>query len=182
MLITLILSSVASLVLLIAMPDKVWYSVPIGVILVIIILSEIFSDRLYNPIERKKEIKKQDESYRTYIETVKKILEQNGIDNRDKLLLIKEECEKNLSQHNNTYNNIIGKIYNVLIGVPIGALIALIIYGDNAAVESIVALILFGIMLILVAAALKKLMFYANGYFKDKCLLEALKELEYSDF
>lgn len=179
---TLALASIAVFVLIASWPNKSFYVIPVVIILLVTITSELWGDNMYKQSERKEELEQQEHSYNKYVETISNVFIRCGVDNKEKLSLLKEECEFNLAQHKNTYANLAEKIYNILIGVPLGALISVIIYGDNAAIESIASLLLIGLMLIMVTVALRKLMFYANGFFKDERVLEAIRELEYSDF
>ena len=73
--------------------------------------------------------------------------------------------------------------YNILIGVPIGAIVSAIMYENNnsAALTQIVGLIMFGLLIIGFSKAFKTLTYYSDGHFKDRYLLEALNELEYAE-
>jgi uncharacterized membrane protein YcaP (DUF421 family) len=70
----------------------------------------------------------------------------------------------------------------MLIGVPLGALISSIIYNQDAnSLEGIIVLILLGLFIIIGSQIGRKISFYSDGYFKDRHLLNILRELEYVD-
>lgn len=73
------------------------------------------------------------------------------------------------------------KTYDLLIGVPLGALISSLIYADkDTAFVMIVAIVVIGIAIIGGIKIFGLIRFYTDGYFKDRYLLDALDELEYS--
>lgn len=72
-------------------------------------------------------------------------------------------------------------MFDGLIGVPIGALISSLIHKDgDALVNEIMAVIFIGIICIVFVKLFKKISFYSEGYLKDKQMLDALQEIEYS--
>lgn len=78
--------------------------------------------------------------------------------------------------------SISSKIYDVAIGVPLGALVSAIIFkssGEDTLITNIIAVILLGFMIIGIVKAVNQLRYYSEGYFKDQYLLDVLNELEY---
>ena len=95
---------------------------------------------------------------------------------------MKKECERRITQHNQNYRSVSNKVFDMLIGVPLGALISALIYKSESSdiiVAQIISIIVIGLMIIGIANAIKKLSYYSDGHFKDQYLLDALNELEY---
>ena len=79
------------------------------------------------------------------------------------------------------YDKIGSKIFDMLIGVPLGALIASIIYEKNEiSLIAVVSVIIIGIAIAGFNKVIQAICFYTEGYFKDKYLFDALDELNYS--
>lgn len=157
--------------------------IPIIIIVLVLIISQIPREKyLYNESARSNELTEQRNNYEQYISDVWVILQNHGIDTSEKLKILKSECETALKTRENKFSKINSKIVDMLIGVPLGALIASIIYADNEAVPmTIGALVLFGLTVLGVIKIIKSINFYSEGYFKDKYLLDAINELIYSE-
>lgn len=111
--------------------------IPIIIILLVLIISQIPREKyLLNESERSNELAEVINNYEQYISDVWGILQNHGIDNSEKLKILKLECETALEARENKYSKINSKIVDMLIGVPLGALIASIIYADNEAVPT----------------------------------------------
>ena len=176
MMICLILMGVLSLCL----PNKSWYFIPMIILIILSIISEIQGESLYNSAERKEEIDKQGKCYDEYVKNIITVLNSNGLYTKEQWSQLKEECKLKLESHENSYKSIGNQIYNILIGVPLGALISSLIYkNSDAVVKSIIGIIILGIVCILIIKILKKITFYTDGYFKDEYLMSALCELDY---
>lgn len=176
MMICLILMGVLSLCL----PNKGWYFIPTIILIILSIISEIQGESLYNSAERKKEIDKQSKCYDEYVKNIITVLNSNGLCTKGQWSQLKEECKLKLESHESSYKSIGNQIYNILIGVPLGALISSLIYkNSDAVVKSIIKIIILGIVCILIVKILKKITFYTDGYFKDEYLMSALCELDY---
>ena len=68
----------------------------------------------------------------------------------------------------------------MMIGVPLGALLAIIIENkDESQINSIIALMIIGALIILTIKALNFIMSISDAVFKDRYLLDAINELEY---
>lgn len=167
-------------VMMFTLPNTYWFLIPAAILLLLVLFSELQGEDLYNAKERKKELKTQSEYYFEYVNNIVNVLEYNGLYSKEQLESLKEECKERLEKHENSYNSIGDKTYNMLIGVPLGALISSMIYKNSDAIlNSIVGIIIFGIVVILFVRMCKKISFYTDGYFKDKYLMYALCELDY---
>lgn len=137
-------------------------------------------DKIYHMEERNKEIQIKESEYEDYINNVREILTKLGINTCDKIEKLKEECEEILNKRNARFSNINNRIIDMLIGVPLGALIASTIYADTKTQNEGIALILsIGLILFIIVQIAKVLQYYTDANFKDKYLLDALNELSY---
>lgn len=178
--ILMILCIIAMGILAIVLPNTYWFLIPIGILMLLSFIFEFQGENLYNPIERKKELDEQNECYDEYVNKIVDVLNLNGLYSKNQWKSLKEECKNRLESYEITYRAISDKAYNVLIGVPLGALISSLIYKNNeATTKSIIGLIVIGIVVILFVRMCKKIRFYTDGYFKDRYLLCALNELDY---
>lgn len=176
MIICLILMGVLALYL----PNKGWYFIPLIVLIILSIISEVQGESLYNSAERKKEIDKQDKCYEEYVKNIITVLNSNGLYKKEQWGQLKEECKLKLESHESSYKSIGNQVYNLLIGVPFGALISSLIYKNiDAVFKSIIGIISLGIIGMLIVKFIKKITFYTDGYFKDEYLMSALCELDY---
>ena len=177
----IIISLVAFLVLFIACPNKFWYLIPLAFIISLIIYSEFYANKMYNPSERKKEFGERNLRLEQYLDDVREVLQSHGIKPTEQIAVLKEECENQINTHNATFNLISSKTYDMLIGVPLGAFISALIYNDkeNEVIVNIFSLIIIGFTIIGIANIFKKISYYSSGNFKDKFLYDVLCELEY---
>lgn len=170
----------ASVVLVFKYPTKLYYFIPAIIMLLLNILVELFSEKLYNPLERKQELSERSQCYNEYIQNIKDTLIECGLSSKSYWKALKTECESNLSLRNKGYGAAGNKVFDMLIGVPLGALISSLIYRNGEAiVVEIITLIVIGLMLMALLKVAKKTSYYSDGYFKDQHLLNVLKELEY---
>lgn len=178
----LVVSAVICVVLGLKYSDKPFLLlIPIVIIFGCAILIEFFSDKMYNPLGRNEELKKQDEQYGKYIDKIHDVLNKHGINSAKKRALLKKECEDNLIRHEEKFKIINGKTFEILIGVPLGALISSLIYkNDDALIGQIIGIIILGIFLVLLLRIIKRIIYFSDGYFKDKYLMDILNEFEYS--
>ncbi len=175
------LFSVLGLVLLFSLPNTIYWIIPLAMITVLSVIVEVKSESMYNPSERKKEIDTNNEYYNSYIKKITKIFKSHGIVNSKQIKTLKEECSKALSNNEKQYRLVNSKIYDILIGVPLGALISSLIYKNNEAiVEQIICIMAIGGLGLIFTKAIKKLLYFSDGHFKDQFLLNVLNELEYS--
>ena len=157
--------------------------IPSFLIVLISFSSQIIRERyFYNDSIRVNELSKKNHNYEQYVSDVWDILRTYGIDTPDKVKLLKTECETLLKSREDKYTTINNKIIDILIGVPLGALIASIIYADHNAVPiAIGVLILVGLAVLGVVKLIRFINYYSEGYFKDRYLLDAVSELNYSE-
>ncbi|MFT3983754.1 MAG: hypothetical protein QM697_07590 [Lachnospiraceae bacterium] len=178
----MVVSLIWMIVLLISNPATPFIFFPISLIIVISILIQIPKEKyLYKESVRKEELEGLYDSYQLYISCIWNILKKHDIDSPQKVLQLKLECETALAAQKERYDKIGSKIYDTLIGVPLGALIASIIYtGSDVILTAIVWVVFIGIALAGFNKVIQAVYFYTDGYFKDKYLLDILNELNYS--
>lgn len=137
-------------------------------------------DKIYHMEERNKEIQVKESEYEDYINDVRELLTKLGINTCDKIGKLKEECEEILNKRNSRFSNINNRIIDMLIVVPLGALIASTIYADTKTQNEGIAFILFiGSIFLIIVQISKVLQYYTDANFKDKYLLDVLNELSY---
>ena len=180
----LLVSMIAFIILVYVFPGKPYYLIPCAAAFTVTAIWEFHSERIYNAGERYRELEEVKHNYLQYIRNVKGVLDSCGIDSREKLDALKKECNARLDSHTKPYKSVSSTTYNMLVSVPLGAVVSSIIYRNSgdAAVAQIVGLLMVGLMIIGFCKVFKALTFYADGYFKDRYLLEVLNELDYSDF
>jgi len=179
----MLLSIVAFIGTVICAPNSPFMIISVLTIVLLSILSQIPREKhLYNNSVRTGELSRQMEYYEQYIKDIWMILHKYDINSPEKVKALKTECGTVLKAREDKYSKISGKVVDMLIGVPLGALIASIMYADNNTIPTaIVALIVLGFMSLGCVKIIRSINFYSEGYFKDKCLLDALEELDYSE-
>lgn len=180
-LILLLLLLISLIVIWIVPINKLWEIIPLFIIFPCSIIAEYKFDSLLDENARKIELEKHDDAYKEYINQIQTVLLNNGIDTALKRNLLKKECELALEKHESKYTFANSKVFDGLIGVPVGALISSLIYKDSdALINEIMAIIFIGIICIVFVKLFKKISFYSDGYLKDQQMLNALQEIEYS--
>ena len=181
-LLLMILCLVSLVVLTLIFPNKLYYLTPTAVFAVIAILVELFGHRMYNSSEREKEKEKQNANLEEYVTDIESVLKSNGINTREQISALKQECHQRIDLYKENCKSISSKIYDVAIGVPLGAWVSAIIFkssSEDTLITNIIAVILLGLMIIGIVKVVDKLRYYSEGYFKDQYLLDVLNELEY---
>ncbi len=184
MLIAMVISAISYLTIFFFASNLMWCFIPFSVMILVSIFSEFFGGKMYSAEARKEELQKHSESLEEYIDDVKTTLSAHKITTRAQRDVLKAECEKQIELHNKNFKSVSGKICDMLIGVPLGALISALIYkssSEDTVIASIVALIVLGLMVIGISSFIKKVAYYSEGHFKDQHLLNVLNELEYLD-
>lgn len=179
---SMILCLVSLVVLTLAFPNKFYFLIPATVFTVIAILVELFGHRMYNSSERNKEKEKQNANLEEYVTDIESVLKSNGINTREQISALKQECHQRIDLYKEKCKSVSSKIYDVAIGVPLGAWVSAIIFkssGEDTLITNIIAVILLGFMIIGIVKAVNQLRYYSEGYFKDQYLLDVLNELEY---
>lgn len=181
MLIVTILLLVSAIVIYLLPVNYFWCLIPMILYIPCEIMMELKFDSLLNKQARNNEIEKQNNAYKEYIALIQSVLRNNGIDTVLKHNLLKNECESVLKKYEAKYAFVNNRAFDYLIGVPIGALISSLIHQESdTLLNVIIAVIFVGILLIGIVKIVKRIAFYKDGYFKDKQLLDALQEVEYS--
>ncbi len=177
----LILSLISVIVIWLCPISNLWNFIPMSIIFLCTIIVEYKFNPLLDEDARKSEMEKQNIVYNEYIDQIKDVLNKHGIDNDTKRQLLKKECISSLEKHESKYAVANVKVFDSLIGVPIGALISSLIYKNrDALISKIIAIIIIGLICIGFVNLFKKVSFYSDGYLKDKQMLNTLQEVEYS--
>ena len=175
------ISIICTIVIMVLPINIFWCLIPFAVLLVCSTLFEYKSEFFYNQDIRKIEKENYRTAYQRYVDSIKRILEEYGINNSDRREQIKQECLFALECHEKRFSIINNKIFDVLVGAPIGTLITLLIHKDNSVlINDVVFIIVLGVLLIYAVKLIKTIAFYSEGYLKDKQALEVLKEVEYN--
>lgn len=172
---------VAIALLAVYIPGKPYWIIPFLIIFLIFFMSELNPEKFYNPKERSLELSEAKKDYEQYIQALKSTLNSCGIDSAQKRKVLKAECQTNLDKLAKPYNTISSNAYNMLIGVPLGAIVSSIIYkneGDTVVIQ-IVFVILIGLCIIVFSKFIKYLCYFAEGHFKDRYLLESIHDYQY---
>ena len=182
LLVTLIVATIVMFILIILKPGTFWFLITIFLLICVSIISQVLREKyLYHEFVREEELEKLHEDYEQYVNDISKILDKHGVIGEKKIIQLKCECEAALKVHNQKYNKIGNKIFDMLIGVPLGALIASAIYAESSVnTKSVIIIIFAGIIFAAFNKIIQYLYFYTEGYFKDKYMLDILNELNYS--
>ncbi len=177
----MIAAMIAFIVLALLPINHLFSLIPVAIVYICSFIYEIIGDSLLNPEAKQEEIEKHDKAYSEYIDKVKEILDKNGINTKEKRELLRNECETVLEGYEKKFDNPKERIIDIAIAVPIGAFISSLIKKSSDTVVPVVfAVVIIGIMIVCILKVFKKLYFYSEGYFKDRQLLNALIEVEYS--
>ena len=180
--ITMILSLIAMVVLMIFKPTSLLPLFPILPMSVALIVFELLKEKhLFNETYRNEELIEEKNNYQLSIVEVHGILEKNNINTFEKFSLLKNECETIVKNQKEKQIKVRNKIYSMLIGVPIAALIANIINtGKDINLNAVTLVIFLGALVSGSSILFQRISFYLNGEFKDKLMLDSLNELNYS--
>lgn len=179
--IIMIVAMIAFIVLALLPINHLFSLIPVAIVYICLLIYEIKGDSLLNPEAKQEEIEKHDKAYLEYIDKVKEILDKYSINTKEKRELLRNECETVLESYEKKFDNPKERIIDIAIAVPIGAFISSLIKKDSDTVVPVVfAVIIIGIMIVCILQVFKKIYFYSEGYFKDRQLLNALTEVEYS--
>lgn len=149
--------------------------------LILFAFIELKGEEIYNVEERKKELTSFEKSYLSYTTKIVETLYKFGITDKEKFNILKRECEQVVELQNNKFKALNKQTTEFLISIPLAALISSLIYKNSEAlIEQLVSVMVIGVVIILMVKFLKKVLYYADGQFKDKQMLEMLKEVEYS--
>lgn len=130
--------------------------------------------------QEKNELDTIDEKYKQYLNNTYIIFKNNGINTRKELAALKNECNFIFDKRENKFKILSNKIFELLIGVPIGALISSLVDKNDALLHTKTILILMlGISIYVIITTAKYISYYTEGYRKDRRLLDAVMEMEY---
>lgn len=181
MLALLLLSLIAMIIILLFPINELWSIIPSSILFLCAIIMEWKFDSLLDKKAKKEERNKYNDAYNEYIGEIKKILLNNGIDDLQKRTQLKKECKSALEKHEEKYTFTKSKVFDFFIGVPIGALISAFMYkGSNTLINETIMIVFIGIIIIFLVKIIRIISFYSDGYWKDKKMLNALNEIEYS--
>lgn len=182
MLVAMIICLISYFVLFFIFPNTFFWLIPVLIMFVLTIICEFWGEKMYNPSARRKEINEKSANLDKYIQMLTATLEKHGIVEKEQRKILKNECELQLSLHNKNYKSVSNKVFDMLVGVPLGALISALIFKSNSAdlmINQLLLIIVVGLMLVGITSIIRKITYYSDGHFKDQCLLDALNELEY---
>ena len=191
-----ILTFIGLFITLVILKNKLWCSIPLVILIILVNIWEYKCEKSYNQKARKNELDTIDEKYKpvsythltlptitsnkgasqmTYI-----IFKNNGINTRKELAALKNECNFIFDKRENKFKILSNKIFELLIGVPIGALISSLVDKNDALLHTKTILILMlGISIYVIITTAKYISYYTEGYRKDRRLLDAVMEMEY---
>lgn len=157
--------------------------IPTGCIFLVSIVSNVVKEKhLYNQESRSQELSEQMKEYKQCVQNIVHILHRYEIDTPEKVNILRKECESVIKAHEDKYSRINHKIVEVFVGVPLGALVAGIIYmSKDVTFDAILILIIIGGIILGAAKLIKSILFYSENYFKDVNLLNIIRELQYSE-
>ena len=105
--IAIILSLVALLFTAFFSTNKLWCSIPLVILVVLVNIWEYKCEKLYNQKAREKELNDIDEKYKQYLNNTYEILKKNGINTREQLLILKNECNIVFNERENKFKILI---------------------------------------------------------------------------
>lgn len=182
-LICMLVCMLSVFILVFCFPRMAYLSlIPGGIVLLLSVVSELLSDKMYNPSERQKELDERATCLNEYVLSIHNILVSHGITTKEHRDFLRQECKSQLEKHGKSYESVSSRTFEMLISVPLGALVSALIYKSESAdvvIAQIVFLLLLGLAALGVAHTAKKVTFYSEGHFKDQFLLQALSELSY---
>ena len=182
LLIEMLVCLITYIALFLFLPGTFYWLIPVGGTLMLSIIGELFGSCMYNTLERKREIEEHSANLEVYIENIQTTLSGHGISTKDQRDVLRKECEQQLSIHSTNYKSVSSKVFDMLVGVPLGAFISALIYKSESTdivTSQLFVVVILGLMIIGVSNILKKITYYSDGHFKDQYLLDVLNELEY---
>lgn len=175
-----IISIVALVILLVVSINKLWCIIPALLIIICVKIWDAKAEELYDVKMHEKEIKGLDNAYDEYLSNINRILVDNGIDTAEKRNCLKKECCSVFERRDSKYSSLSNKAFEILIGIPIGAVISLLVNGDSVvSVEQIIAVVIACVMIYVIIKFAKFITYYTDGCKQDQKLLDALNEMEY---
>lgn len=180
MLITILLSGLAYFVALFTCNEYSW--IPLIIFAPISILFASLRNKfLFYDTASATELIEQANNYDKYVLEIAEIF-RPYIKSYKELMKLKSECEATLKTYEKKYVRTNSKIYDLFIGVPLGALIASLIYTNNNVQFVAIGVVIFiGVFIMVFVKMIRFIERYISGYNKDHYLLDAINELDYSE-
>lgn len=158
-----------------------WCIVPLIIDFIVLTISDWLGEKNYNALPRKAELKKQKERYEAYLINVNEVLNGCNIENKDQIECLKAEAKEIIDKFEKRYNTVQTKIKDILIILPLTALVEL--FWKAKAVESalnIAHFIVLGLLFFLFFSIIRSAyVHYFSSIRKDYFLLQSLCELNY---
>lgn len=178
-----IISMISTVVLSIERSIWMFLSLVIYLILYAIPFNILREKHIYDKDNLEKELKLINYNYNKCINEAWEILNKHGINTYAKINCLKNECIERLKKNENPIIKAIKNIFNMFIGVPIGIFINSVIDEKISLLPArIIAIVLLGVFLLFLIKLIYIIIYYLEGYFKDKYLLDVLCEFDYFDF
>ena len=180
----LLFASILSVIIMLLLGfSDVFILIPMALLVLAFVLFEVpHEDKIYNISEREHEIAERIDDYNEYIRLAGDVLKKYGINTAEKFELLKKECLSQIDKYSNHFSNLNSKIVDMFIGVPLGALIAIVIENNNETrIKSILTIIIIGSSLYMIIKVISIILGISETVFKDKYLLDVLTDLEYEN-
>lgn len=175
-----IITFIGLFITLVILKNKLWSSIPLVVLIILINIWEYKCEKSYNQKARKNELDTIDEKYKQYLNNTYIIFKNNGINTREELSSLKNECNLIFDKRESKFKILNNKIFELFIGVPIGALISSLVDKNDVLLPTkIILVLMFGISIYVIITTAKYISYYTEGYRKDQRLLDAVMEMEY---
>lgn len=137
---------------------------------------------IYNASVRKQELEERDREYEDYILCIWSTFKKYGINSDEKLQILKGECQEQIKGRKDKLFKVNNKVFDLFLGVPLGALIASIIYSDSDAIFSgIIYILLIGCITLGAIKFYEFIEYFTLDYYKDNYLLDMINEMFYSE-
>ena len=178
----LLLASIISAIIMILLGSSdIFILIPMTLFIFANVLFEVpHEDKIYNISEREQEIAKRIDDYNEYIRIANDVLKKHGINTSEKFELLKNECISHIDRYKNRFSDLNSKIVDMFIGVPLGALIAIVMEDNNETrIKSIFTVIIIGSSFYMIVKVISVILGISETVFKDKYLLYVLCDLEY---
>lgn len=151
-----------------------------SMIVVSILFLAINDNNLYKIEVRLAEISKSMESNEQYALKIALILKQY-IKSYKRLMKLKDECEAQIDKHERKFDKLSRKTVDILIFIPLGALIASLYSGVDIVIGAIGSLIFIGSVILVILKIIKIVDYRISRNNKDRYLLDVINELDYCE-
>ena len=168
-----IITFIGLFITLVILKNKLWSSIPLVVLIILINIWEYKCEKSYNQKARKNELDTIDEKYKQYLNNTYIIFKNNGINTRKELAALKNECNFIFDKRENKFKILSNKIFELFIGIPIGALISSLVDKNDVLLPTKIILVLMsGISIYVIITTAKYISYYTEGHRKDHAVME----------